>query len=143
MGDNYQVALVNATISFENVLDNKQTVDSEAGDIASALLQAQISESSTVLNCDSQAITDAGNAGNVGGWTTSESNNFNLANTVYQNDSATSQLGQNNASTAVQQLQAQVSQDGTNLSNAISIANVLVSIGQYASSLLSKAYTAF
>lgn len=151
MGVNYyQVALVNAIATFENILDNKQVADSTAGDVASTLLQNQITESTTVLDADLalvQATATAGNACSSSDpqncWTTSESANYNLANATYQNDTTISQTGQNTANSAVQSIQSQVSQDGTNISNAISLANILVQIGQYASSMLSSAYTAF
>jgi hypothetical protein len=146
----YQVNLVNATATFENVLDNKQVADSDAGDVASDLLNNQINESTVVLDADLVLVQDASTAGSSCSssdlqncWTTSESMNFNSANATYQNDTTVSQTGQTNASSAVQSIQSQVSQDGTNISNAISLANILVQIGQYASSLLSKAYTAF
>ena len=142
MPSSYQVAVVNASFTFENVLDNKQTQDALGGDIANALLEVQITESTTLLDNDAILVQDAATAGGSASWTTSASNNFNLVNAEYQNDSAVCQTGQNNASTGVQQMQTQVSQDGTNISNAISIANVLVQIGQYAVNFLKQAYTA-
>jgi len=138
----YQVMVVNAIFSFENALDAKESADAVAGDLANVLFENQIAESTALLTIDNNLVQEAATAGNSGNWTTSDSNNFSLANSNYQNDSSISQTGQNNASTAVQQLQSQVSQDGTNISNAISIANVLVQIGQYMGSILSKAYTA-
>lgn len=140
MGDNYQVSLVNALVTFQNVLNNKQTQDSLGGDVANALLTVQINDSTAVLTIDSDNVTAAATVG--GTWTTQDSNNFNLENSIYQTDSSICQTGQNNASTAVQQLQSEVSQDGTNISNAISLSNTLVQIGQYASSFLKQAYTA-
>lgn len=137
----YQTDVVNATVNFESFLENKQGVDAEAGNIANDLLTNQINESTTVLNVDAAIVQEASTAGNTGGWTTSDSGNFNLANSVYQNDSTISQTGQNNANTAVQQLQSQVSQDGTNLSNAVSIANILVQIGTYMVGILGQGYT--
>lgn len=137
----YQVNLVNAITVFENILDNKQTADSIAGDIASDLLTAQINESTTVINADAALVQSAATAGGNDGWTTSDSSTFNQDNSIYQTDSTICQTGQNNASSAVQTLQSQVSQDGTNISNAVSIANVLVQIGQYMSSVLSQGYT--
>ncbi len=142
MPSDYQVALVNASVTFENILDNKQTEDAVAGDIANALLEAQITEATALLNADAALVQSAATAGSSGSWTTSESSQFNLDNSIYQSDTAVCQTGQNNASTAVQQLQTQVSQDGTDISNAISVANVLVQIGQYASNFLKQAYTA-
>lgn len=141
MPSDYQVALVNASVTFENILDNKQTEDALGGDIANALLEAQITEATALLNADAALVQSAATAGGTS-WTTSESSQFNLDNSIYQSDTAVCQTGQNNASTAVQQMQTQVSQDGTNISNAISIANVLVQIGQYASNFLKQAYTA-
>ena len=148
--NSYQVSLVNSMSIFENILDNKQVADANAGDVAADLLANQINESTTVLNADLAIVQTQATAGNACSssnlqdcWTTSESANFNLANATYQNDSTISQTGQNNASASVQTIQSQVSQDGTNISNAISLANVLVQIGQYASSMLARAYTAF
>lgn len=142
MGHNYQVALINAITTFENTLTNKQTQDSLGGDIANALLTQEITFSTNVLTEDATNVQTAATAGTAGSWTTSDSNNYSLANSQYQADSSTCQTGQNNASTAVQQMQSAVSQDGTNISNAISLSNTLVQIGQYASSLLKQAYTA-
>ena len=142
MGHNYQVALINAITTFENTLTNKQTQDSLGGDIANALLTQEITFSTNVLTEDATNVQTAATAGTAGSWTTSDSNNYSLANSQYQADSSTCQTGQNNASTAVQQMQSAVSQDGTNISNAISLSNTLVQIGQHASSLLKQAYTA-
>ncbi|MES2199436.1 MAG: hypothetical protein V4489_04640 [Chlamydiota bacterium] len=142
MGNSYQVALVNAIVTFENTLSNKQTQDSLGGDVANNLLTQQIDYSTSVLTLDSDNISAAATAGTAGNWSTSDSNEFSLQNSIYQTDSAICQTGQNNASTAVQQMQSVVSQDGTNISNAISLSNTLVQIGQFASSLLKQAYTA-
>lgn len=142
MGDSYQVALVNAQSTFQTVLTNKQVADSTAGDIASTLLDVQISYSTDVVDADYALVEDAATAGELNGWTTSDSNNYSLANSVYQTDSTICQTGQNNGTTAVQQLQSAVSQDGTNISNAISFSNIFVAIGDYAANFLKQAYTA-
>lgn len=141
MPSSYQVHLVNATETFQNVLSNKQLQDSDAGDIANALFQTDLTLSTNVLNIDAANVQAAAAAGSATDWTQQDSNNYNAANQIYQNDSAVAQTGQNNASAAVQQLQTQVSQDGTNLSNVISISNVIVQIGTYTSNLLSGGYT--
>ena len=138
----YQTAVVNSVFTRENLLDSKQTVDAVSGEVANDLLTAQINGTSFVLNADLSMLQSAATAGNDGDWSTSDSQTFNQDNTTYQNDLSVSQTGQNNASAAVQALQTQVSQDGTNISNAISLGNTLVQIGQYASSMLSQAYTA-
>jgi hypothetical protein len=140
MGNNYQVSLVNAVATFQNILINKQTQDSLGGDIANSLLEQQVAYTDTVLTADAATVEDSASVS--GSWTTSDSNTFSLDNSIYQTDTSVSQTGQNNASTAVQQMQSAVSQDGTNLSNAISMSNTLVQIGQYASNLLKQAYTA-
>jgi hypothetical protein len=136
MPSQYQVQLVNATETYQNVLSNKQLQDSYSGDIANDLYQADLNASTTVLNADSAYIQTVTEQGSAGGWTQDDSNAYNAATELYQNDTIIAQTGQNNANTAVEQIQTQVSQDGTNLSNVISISNVLVQIGTYTSNLI-------
>lgn len=126
---NFQYALLNATVTFQDVLGNKQGTDSEAGIVATDLLSVEYELSVEVLEEDTAAVQEA-----------SGSDAFNLANQVYQNDSAVCQTGQNNANTAVQQSQTQVSQSGTNLSNLVSLATTLIQIGQYVAGLIGQAY---
>ncbi len=142
MGNNYQVALINAITTFENTLFNKQTQDALGGDVANALLTQELDYSTSVLTLDATNVQNVATAAGTTEWSSSDSNNYSLANSIYQSDSAICQTGQTNANTAVQQMQSAVTQDGTNISNAISLSNILVQIGQYASSFLKQAYTA-
>lgn len=128
---NFQYALLDSIVEAQDILSDKQSTDSEAGIIANNLLTAQYDASTEVLNQDTenaQAVSD-------------DSDKFNAENQIYQNDSATAQTGQNNASTATQNLQTQVSQDGTNLSNLVSLASSLITIGGYVSNLIGHAYS--
>jgi hypothetical protein len=138
---NYQIALVDAITISQNILTNKQVTDSEAGSIASDLLNTELDASEVVLQEDADNIDDLTTQGNNGGWTTDETDAYNQANQYYQNDTAVCQTGQNNANTAVQTLSTQVGQDGTNLSNLLSISSVFVDIGQFMSGLLAQPYT--
>ncbi len=140
MPTSYQVALVNATAVEQNVLTNKQDTDANSGSLASTLLTSEYDASSTVETDDIDIVNSAGTAGNDGGWTQTDTNNYNSANQLYQNDTTVAETGQNNANTAVNSTQLQVGQDGTNLSNFLSLANILVSIGSYVSSLLTTKY---
>lgn len=127
---NYQYALLNATVEAQEVLGDKQITDSQAGIVANDLLTTQYDASTEVLNQDTEIAQDASD----------DSNDFNVANQVYQNDSATTQVGQSNGNTAVQAQQTAVSQDGTNLSNLVSLSSSIISIGSYVSNLISHAY---
>lgn len=135
---NFQFELVAATVRSQNTLNNKQGADANAGVVANALLQAEYTDSSNLLNSD-QATTNA--APSSGSWSTDQSNAFNIANANYQNDAAVSQTGETNASTAVQQSQSEVSQDSTNISNLVSLAQTLIQIGGYVAGLINNAYT--
>ena len=136
---NFQFALVSATVKSQNVLNNKENVDSTAGIVANDLLQSEYTESTDLLNYD-QSVTEA-DSPSSGNWSTGQSNQFNINNANYQNDAAVSQTGQTNASTATQQLQSQVSADSTNISNLVSLAQTILQVGQYVASLVQNAYT--
>lgn len=138
---NYQMALVDSITIAQNILTNKQVTDSEAGSIASDLLNTQIDASETVLQEDSDNIDDLTDTGNANGWSTTDTNNYNAANQIYQNDSSVCQTGQNNANSAVQTLQTQVGQDGTNLSNLLSLSAAFIEIGSFMTGILAQAYT--
>ncbi len=137
---NYQIALVDSTARTQDVLTLKQVTDSEAGILASDLLSLEYEISTTVLEEDGALIDDAVAEGNANGWTDSDTTNLNVINQQYQNDTATCQVGQSNASTAVQTTENQVGQDGTNLSNALSMSNILTAIGNYMSGILANMY---
>ena len=141
MSHSYQIALVNATFIAQNVLTNKQGADATSGTIASNLLTLEFSDSSAVLADDTTNLQNVAATGQANGWDTAATNSYNQANQVYQNDTTVSQTGQTNATTAVNVDQAQVSQDGTNLSNLLSLSNVLMQIGSYMSNILQSTYT--
>ena len=140
MPSSYQVALVNATFEAQNILTNKQSSDAESGTLASNLLQAEFNDSTTVLNEDTTNVNNAATAGNQGDWTQTETNAYNQATEVYQNDTTVAETGQTNATNATNAEQSQVSQDGTNLSNFLSLSNILMQIGTYVSGLLGSTY---
>lgn len=139
---NYQFNLLNSTVRNQETLSNKQNADSTAGVVANDLLQSEYTEATTVLTID-QDITNQNSPSSGGStnWNTNESNNFSINNAQYQNDAAVSQTGETNASTSVQQLQTQVSQDATNISNLASLAQTIIQIGQYVAGLIGQAYT--
>jgi hypothetical protein len=128
--DNFQYALLDATVLNQDILGNKQITDSTAGEIANDLLVTEYDASVAVLNEDTKNAQNA-----------SSGNDFNEQNQIYQNDSAVCQTGQSNASTAVQSSQTQVSQDGTNLSDLISLASTIITIGGYVANLINTAYS--
>ncbi len=140
MPSNYQVQLVNATAINQNILTNKQASDAEGGTYASDLLTSEYNASSAVLTVDADNVDSAGTAAQQGSWTQEDTNAYNQANSIYQNDTLTAEIGQSNANVALNQMQTEVGQDGTNLSNFLSIANILVNIGSYVSSLLRRKY---
>ena len=137
----YQVALVSAITVSQNILTNKQVTDSNAGSVASDLLNTTLDASEVVIQENADIIDDLTTEGNEGGWTTAETNSYNQANQAYQNDTTVCQTGQDNANTAVQTINTQVGQDGTNLSNVLSISSVFVDIGQFMVGILSQGYT--
>lgn len=137
----YQMALVDSITIAQNILTNKQVTDSEAGSVASDLLNTQIDASEVVLQEDADNIDDITDQGNANGWTTADTNNYNAANQIYQNDNSTCQTGQNNANSSVQTLQTQVGQDGTNLSNLLSLSAAFIEIGSFMTGILAQAYT--
>jgi len=136
----YQIQLVNALYLTQNVLTNKQATDAVAGTLASDLLQTEFTDSQAVLQSDQNNIQALASESS-GGWNSTEVSTYNTANQVYQNDAAIAQTGQANATTAVNAEQAQISQDGVNLSNFLSLSNTLMQIGNYMSRLLSTTYT--
>ncbi len=143
----YQVALVDATSTAQNVIINTQALSSEGGTIASTLLDLEFSASTAVLDIDTTNITTISNANqaaaatNNGAWTTAETSAYNNANQVYQQDSAVCQTGQSVATSGVTTEQTQVSADGTNLSNLLSLSSILVSIGNFMSNTLARSYS--
>ena len=143
----YQVALVDATATAQNVIINTQALNSEGGTIAATLADLEFSNSADVLQLDTDNITaiaaanQAAAATNGGAWTTAETSAYNNANQIYQQDSAICQTGQTTATTAVTTEQTQVSADGTNLSNLLSLSSILVSIGNFMSNTLAQSYT--
>lgn len=143
----YQVALVDATATSQNLLTNMQALSSEGGTIASDLLDLEFAASTTVLDADTLNITTISNANqaaaakNGGSWTTDETNAYNAANQIYQADSAVCQTGQTIGTTGVTTEQTQVSADGTNLSNLLSLSSILVAIGNFMSNTLAQGYT--
>ncbi|MES2199437.1 MAG: hypothetical protein V4489_04645 [Chlamydiota bacterium] len=137
---NFQFDLVAATVRSQNTLNNKQSADATAGVVANALLQAEYTDSTNLLNTD-QAITNACSPSSDTNWSTSQTNAFSTNNANYQNDAAVSQTGETNASTAVQQVQSEVTQDSTNISNLVSLAQTLIQIGGYVANLITSAYT--
>ncbi len=136
---NFQFDLVTATVRSQTTITNKQNADATAGIIANALLQAEYTEATDLLNAD-QALT-VSDSPTDGSWNTTQTNQFSINNANYQNDAAVSQTGETNASTAVQQLQTAVSTDSTNLSNLVSLAQTLIQIGGYTANLINNAYT--
>ncbi len=126
--DNFQYALLDATVLNQDILGNKQITDSTAGETANDLLVTEYNASVTVLGEDTENAQ------------TASSSKFNEKNQIYQNDSAVCQTGQSNASTAVQSSQTQVSQDGTNLSDLVSLASTIITIGGYVANLIGTAY---
>ena len=128
--DNFQYALLDATVLNQDILGDKQITDSDAGVVANNLLTTIYDASVEVLAVDTE------NAQNAGG-----GNDFNEQNQIYQNDSAVCQTGQSNASTATQSSQTQVSQSGTNLSDLVSLASTIITIGGYVANLIGQAYT--
>lgn len=136
---NFQFDLVAATVRNQNILNDKQSADSEGGIIANDLLQAQYDESTTLLNSD-QELTNSESSSD-GNWNTTETNNFSINNANYQNDAAVSQTGDTNGSTAVTQAQSETSQDSTNISNLASLAQTIIQVGSYVANLIGTAYT--
>lgn len=136
----YQVALINAEAATQNILTNKQATSATAGSQASALLDAEYTASQSVLEADQADINAITDAGQAGGWTDEETEQFNAANQVYQNDTLVSQIGQNNANSAVQTLQTQVGQDGSNLSNTLSLSSILTEVGKFMIGILANVY---
>lgn len=128
---NFQYALIDCTVYSQDILGEKQVTDSQAGTIATDLLTTQYDASTEVLN------QDTANAQSV----SSDSNDFAEYNQIYQNDSATAQTGQNNASTAVDTIQTQISQDGSNISDLNSLTATIISVGGYVANLINNAYT--
>ncbi len=136
---NFQFTLLNATTRSQTVLGDKQSTDTDASILATDLLTREYDEATIVLQEDTDAIVEL--ADSVGSeWSTSETNDFNVLNQTYQNDSAVCQTGESNADTAVQTSQTQTSQDGTNLSNLVSLSSTLITIGGYVASLISRSY---
>lgn len=136
---NFQFDLVAATVRSQDTLNNKQAADSTAGVVANALLQFEYEDSTNLLNTD-QAITNASSPAGKS-WSQTETDDFSTNNANYQNDAAVSQTGETNASTAVQQIQSEASQDSTNISNLVSLAQTLIQIGGYVANLINSAYT--
>lgn len=135
MVQNFQFALIDATVRSQQILSNKQAADSQAGILATNLLTLEYSASNDVLGEDTALVQqESTNTGD-------DDNDFTAANQQYQNDAAVAQTGQNNANTAVQQQQTQVSQDATNLSNLVSLTQTLITIGGYIANLMTGAYT--
>lgn len=128
---NFQFALVDATVTSQNILGSKQVADSQAGIVATNLLTLEYDEATVVLQYDSNQVT--ANA--------SSSNGLTVKNQIYQNDYAVAQTGESNANTAVQAEQTDVSQDSTNLSNLVSLAQTIITIGQYVAGLIGNCYT--
>jgi len=139
MGINFQFALVEATVRSQDTLANKQNADAAAGLVASALLDDEYAVATDLLNYD-QSVTLA-NSPSDSNWNTNQTNSFSINNANYQNDAAVSQTGETNASTGTQQLQTQLSEDSTNLSNLVSLAQTLIQVGSYTANLISSAYT--
>ena len=129
---NFQFALLNATVNSQNLLGNKQIYDSSAGIVATDLLNLEYADATVVLNADSNSLVNT---------TSSSTNDITKANQVYQNDYAVAQTGESNANTAVQSEQTDVSQDSTNISNLVSLAQTLITIGQYVAGLITSSYT--
>lgn len=136
---NFQFDLVAATVRNQNILNDKQSADSEGGIIANDLLQAQYDESTTLLNSDQEKTNSESSSD--GSWNTTETNNFSINNANYQNDAAVSQTGDTNGSTAVTQAQSETSQDSTNISNLASLAQTIIQVGSYVANLIGTAYT--
>ncbi len=136
----YQVALIDSTSRTQEILTLKQATDSEAGILASELLDLEYEISTEVLEADGVLIDDAVAAGNDEGWTDTETSELNVLNQQYQNDTTICQTGQSNASTSVQASESQVGTDGTNLSNALSMSNILTEVGNFMSDILSDMY---
>ena len=129
---NYQFALLDATILSQTTLSDKQSADGQSGILANSLLTAEYADANTVLQTDTVNVQNSG----------SNSGDLTTTNQIYQNDSSVAQTGESNANTAVQQEQTQVSQDGTNLSNLVSLSSTLIQIGQYIAGLIGTAYSA-
>ena len=129
---NFQFDLLYATVNSQNVLGDKQISDSTGGIIATNLLNLEYSDATVVLNTDSENLISI---------PSSSTNAITQANQIYQNDYATAQTGESNANTAVQAQQTDVSQDSTNISNLVSLAQTLITIGQYVAGLVQSAYT--
>lgn len=143
----YQVAIVDASVTAQNVLSSIEGVNAQGGSVAATLLETEYSASTYVLHLDTTNIDNisaenqTAAVNNGGQWTSAETDAFNSANQVYQQDSSVTQTGQSNASTAVSVEQTQVSADGTNLSNFLSLSAVFVNIGAYMSNMLARGYT--
>ncbi len=129
---NFQFELLDATVNSQNTLGNKQISDSTAGIVATNLLNLEYDEATVILNEDSEALVAINS---------NSTNQITQQNQVYQNDYATVQTGESNANTAVQSEQTNVSQDSTNISNLVSLAQTLITIGQYVAGLVQSAYT--
>ncbi len=128
---NFQFALLDATIRSQDALSSKQASDSQSGILDNDLLVDEYNDATVVLQADTA---------NVQAQTNNSSNDQTSANTQYQNDSSVAQTGESNANTAVQQQQTQSSQDGTNLSNLVSLSSTLITIGNYVAGLINTAY---
>ena len=127
---NYQFSLLDATLRSQTTLGSKQTADAQSSIMANNLLALEYQEANYVLQGDT--ITVQEQHGN--------NNALTVANQVYQNDSSVAQTGESNANSVVQAEQSQVSQDGTNLSNLVSLSSTLIQIGQYIAGLINTAY---
>ena len=127
---NFQFELLDATVNSQNTLGNKQISDSTGGIVATNLLNLEYADATVILNADSEALVAINS---------SSTNAITQQNQVYQNDYATVQTGESNANTAVQAQQTDVSQDSTNISNLVSLAQTLITIGQYVAGLVQSA----
>ncbi|MBM3197953.1 MAG: hypothetical protein FJZ58_01700 [Chlamydiae bacterium] len=132
---NFQFALLDATIRSQTTLGNKQTSDAQSSILANDLLETEYNDATAVLTKDTE------NVQSITGTSTEDTDALTQANQEYQNDSSVAQTGESNANTAVQAEQTQVSQDGTNLSNLVSLSSTLIQIGQYIAGLIGTAYT--
>jgi hypothetical protein len=137
----YQIALIDSTYRMQTILTNVQGTNSEAGSLASSLLDQQYNLSAEVLDENATIVNDIAEEGEENDWEQEYVDAYNAANQVYQNDTLVCETGQSNASNAVQRSQTQVAQDGTNLSNLITLAGTIGEIGRFMSGLLTSPYT--